>query len=322
MDFPGKLCIRLISKKESAPISNIAMTIKLYADRKNDYILLLPNSDTNGVICIDRKFIKDGIEFEGSTTIMDYQSNLEHCKWIISLSVLSMEQVFSYYKSGFNYKRRILFPMQYRDLELAENFKVFPEIIEVNISENEKEQNIVFQLKEKDANEYEKEMKQLKEDYLFTVAGFGTLEEFKRIFSKGYINKKNRFGMSLLHSAIAGQNVDIALYLLDEGIDFNMTDEYGRTALHYMAFYPSIVIASDLLKKGANINQKDIYGQNAFQYMVFPQRKNHELISLMADYNPEITDENYVLSVQKIADMENNQFLKDIIKKIKNNSIG
>jgi ankyrin repeat protein len=55
----------------------------------------------------------------------------------------------------------------------------------------------------------------------FVIAQYGELQQFMEKFDIDKINEKNENGSSLLHLAIAGRKFDIALYLINSGIDVN-----------------------------------------------------------------------------------------------------
>ena len=84
---------------------------------------------------------------------------------------------------------------------------------------------------------------------IFTLARFGDIEIFKSKFNISEMNEKDKNGSSLLHYAISGSNFDIAAFLIDSGIDVNLTNPYGQTALHLICANQNIDVAETLLKK-------------------------------------------------------------------------
>ncbi len=288
MDFPTELRIILKSDLDGSPVSSIAIFLRIYAETKNDYIILLPNSDSSGVIHISKERIEQEISFEASTALMDYSSDLKHCKSYIDLSILSMEQIATAYENRMYYHQMLLFPLKYKMLELAENYKVQQEKFNINLVQGADLQIINLLLGVNDPLSYEKESRHLNDNHPFVVAAYGSLEEFKQVFSPANINKKSRFGIGLLHAAVAGKKRDIATFLIENWIDLNITDNKGKTALHYIADFPDLIIAKQILDNGGDINKKDIIGFNAFFDTLMVQGNNYELIELMLKYKPDI----------------------------------
>ena len=68
----------------------------------------------------------------------------------------------------------------------------------------------------------------------YDLAELGTLELFIKKFDRKLLNKRNKYGFTLLHEAISGHKWDIAEFLINEGIDINLKDSGGNTALHYL----------------------------------------------------------------------------------------
>ncbi|OEK05546.1 hypothetical protein BFP71_10960 [Roseivirga misakiensis] len=86
------------------------------------------------------------------------------------------------------------------------------------------------------------------------------------LISKGYDPKTPQFdGKSLLHVAIARQDVDLLKRLIALGIDINAKDSNGQTILHHAAM---LAETSDLLKfliaSGADKNAKTEFEESAY----------------------------------------------------------
>ncbi|WP_202964977.1 ankyrin repeat domain-containing protein [Neobacillus niacini] len=118
---------------------------------------------------------------------------------------------------------------------------------------------------------YERKKRRMPTDKadVFTLAGFGDLESFKNKFVLEEINRKSEFGTDLLQYSIAGENFDISLFLINNGIDVNMTDEDGHTALHSICEHPNLDVAREILKRGGDINIRNKYGNNELWTAVF-----------------------------------------------------
>jgi hypothetical protein len=91
--FPKLINIFVYESISKQPISNIAISITLFANRKNDYYFILPLSDKIGCIEITREWLIKEIKQEANIFIMDYASNLDDCKPLIEISVLSEDDL-------------------------------------------------------------------------------------------------------------------------------------------------------------------------------------------------------------------------------------
>ena len=100
----------------------------------------------------------------------------------------------------------------------------------------------------------------------YDLAELGTLELFIKKFDRKLLNKRNKYGFSLLHESLSGHKWDIAEFLINEGIDINLKDSGGNTALHYlcnnnsMDYDALLKLIKMLLDKGANINMQNKKG--------------------------------------------------------------
>lgn len=135
---------------------------------------------------------------------------------------------------------------------------------------------------------------------IYTLAYFGNLEAFLKKFNYEQINDKDENGAGLLHYAISGDQFDIAMFLIDTGIDVNMidTNAHGQTALHFICVYNECTdnhlrIAKKLLEKGIDINIRDTYGNNAiWTATLHCKGRNYDMVKLLMQYNPDITTKN------------------------------
>jgi hypothetical protein len=91
--FPEIIRIKIINKSTRQPIANIAVKIKLFANKKNDYHFLLPLSDHSGNIEVSREWLNQKIQEDKYLSIMDYSSNLEDCQSKFEISVLDNEAI-------------------------------------------------------------------------------------------------------------------------------------------------------------------------------------------------------------------------------------
>ena len=97
----------------------------------------------------------------------------------------------------------------------------------------------------------------------YDLAELGTLELFIKKFDRKLLNKRNKYGFSLLHEALYGHKWDIAEFLINEGIDVNLKDSSGNTALHYLCdiklenYEIQMSLIKKLLDLGCSVNEPD-----------------------------------------------------------------
>lgn len=128
---------------------------------------------------------------------------------------------------------------------------------------------------------------------IFTLAKFGDLESFKEKFDAQLINSKSKHGSGLLHYAISGKQFDIALFLIEKGIDVNMTNSDGQTALHLIAVNQNVEVLKALIHESVDVNIRDKYGNNAMWTVVFNCKgKNYEFVDLLMEQAPDIKTKN------------------------------
>lgn len=128
---------------------------------------------------------------------------------------------------------------------------------------------------------------------MYTLAELGDLTVFKSKFNLENINEKDEYGTGLLHYAIEGEQTEIALFLIDSGIDVNMVDEERKTALQYLCIHPNIQIAKAILEHGGDINIRDKYGNNALWTAVFNCKgRYYDMVELFMEYSPDVETKN------------------------------
>jgi uncharacterized protein len=128
---------------------------------------------------------------------------------------------------------------------------------------------------------------------IYTLAQYGDLEDFKSKFDAQILNKPNENGSSLLHLAIAGSKFDIALFLIEKGIDVNLKNRDGQTALHLIAQIQDLVVAKSILDHGGDINVRDKYGNNAMWTAVFNCKDLlYDMVELFMKYSPDLDTKN------------------------------
>jgi len=129
----------------------------------------------------------------------------------------------------------------------------------------------------------------------YDLAELGTLELFIKKFDRKLLNKRNKYGFSLLHEALSGHKWDIAEFLINEGIDINLKDSGGNTALHYLCddnstdYNEVFKLIKILLDKGADVNERN--KQQSTPLIKATARSNgpgFDIFKLLLEHNPDI----------------------------------
>jgi len=89
----------------------------------------------------------------------------------------------------------------------------------------------------------------MKFDILY-IAEYGTLDEMKEAIKEGIdINIKDEVeGVTPLMGAIAYENTEMALLLLENGANVIAQDKEGYNPLHYAAIYNNLTVAQAILE--------------------------------------------------------------------------
>jgi hypothetical protein len=91
-EFPNLIKIQIIDENNKKLVSNIAIIIRLYAKRKNDYYFSFL-SDNIGIVETPKLILQKKILQEKSMFIMDYSSDLEDCKLKIGIGIMSTDEI-------------------------------------------------------------------------------------------------------------------------------------------------------------------------------------------------------------------------------------
>jgi hypothetical protein len=85
--------VRFVEEDTGRPVPNIAITLTLYARKKNDYHLGPNLSEPSGTITIDRDWVKKSVEANINFFLMDYYSTMEDCYPYVGLEVMSADDI-------------------------------------------------------------------------------------------------------------------------------------------------------------------------------------------------------------------------------------
>jgi ankyrin repeat protein len=127
------------------------------------------------------------------------------------------------------------------------------------------------------------------------AAGVGRLDLVKQYFNEhgaltnGATDEQLKSGF--LYACGYGRT-EVARFLLETGVDPNVTTPQGQTALHWVAYGPHVEIARLLLQHGATVNARDAAGRTPLPWAertlasaTDPEdvRRARELVQLLSD---------------------------------------
>lgn len=153
-------------------------------------------------------------------------------------------------------------------------------------------------------------------DEMFSIVRNGLTEPYKLSISNTSIDCNNELGQNLLQEAIAYCKDNIAVDLVNRGIDINHQDNRGLAPLHYCAQHGNLTIAELLLVKKADVNIKDTYGNNPLWYAVFYAHDDYQLVKLLIKYGADAQNKNKAMRTplgfaKEIGDTEMTSILSD-----------
>lgn len=87
MNFPNQISFKLIDKKTKKTIGNIAVSLILYAHKKNDYFVGPIIANNKGIAYFEKEECIREIESSKKFYLMDYTSSLEECLPKVSIKI-------------------------------------------------------------------------------------------------------------------------------------------------------------------------------------------------------------------------------------------
>lgn len=122
------------------------------------------------------------------------------------------------------------------------------------------------------------------------------------------------FGQNLRHQAIAQRKTQIALDLIDRGIDLNCQDHNGQTPLHFLGMHPNRELADRILESGGNLSVRDIYGNTPLWTAVANPKRDYDLIQVLVDHGADPASTNNVGKAPiDVAEQSQDERLKSIL---------
>jgi ankyrin repeat protein len=94
---------------------------------------------------------------------------------------------------------------------------------------------------------------------------------------------RNMAGETLLHEAIASNNMPAFECLLRAGLDANAADSIGQTPLHFAAAYQNCHAAKHILVQGGDVGLRDRYGNTALWSAVFNAKGKYGVVALLLE---------------------------------------
>ncbi|MCS3529758.1 ankyrin repeat domain-containing protein [Chryseobacterium sp. JUb7] len=151
---------------------------------------------------------------------------------------------------------------------------------------------------------------------LFKIITDGNLDAVKEAINESNINVLNVNNMSLLQEALKNKQDDIALYLIEKGINVNNQDYQGQIALHYIAVYKNdLKVARSIIQNGADIDIKDKFGNSALWTSIFNARGEYDLVKLLLENQADLKSANsagktpydlvYIMKFPELIDLIN-----------------
>ncbi|HAD79567.1 ankyrin repeat domain-containing protein [Empedobacter falsenii] len=111
----------------------------------------------------------------------------------------------------------------------------------------------------------------------------GNIEEVKNILIENKIDLEDSYLRTPLIWASFYNNVDLLIWLIDNGANINHQDKNGYSALHFVAQENCKNVVEILLNNGIDVELEDFYGNTALWTAVFNAKGNNEIVELLLD---------------------------------------
>jgi ankyrin repeat protein len=124
----------------------------------------------------------------------------------------------------------------------------------------------------------------MREEEIFQIIRLNNNSKIKELINSKTIKLLGENHQSLLQEAIAFENTEMALFLIEQKIDFNNQDFEGSTALHYAIEHNQFSITKMILENNANVNIQDIRGNSPLWTATFNSRGNYVFVKLLLEF--------------------------------------
>ncbi|XP_009708507.1 PREDICTED: putative ankyrin repeat domain-containing protein 31, partial [Cariama cristata] len=135
------------------------------------------------------------------------------------------------------------------------------------------------------------------------------------------INRRNIYGETILHRAVAHQDVDLVRNIIKAGGNVNVQDYAGWTALHTASVEGFYGIANELLKARADVNARGIEQITPLQDAV--KEGHYEVAELLLWYgaDPLLKNEMGRCALEEASDPSMRKLLKSYVAKSRRDSV-
>ncbi|XP_009463757.1 PREDICTED: putative ankyrin repeat domain-containing protein 31, partial [Nipponia nippon] len=135
------------------------------------------------------------------------------------------------------------------------------------------------------------------------------------------ISRMNIYGETLLHRAVAHQDVDLVRNIIKAGGNVNVQDYAGWTALHRASVEGSYRIANELLKAGADVNARGNEQITPLQDAV--KEGHYKMAELLLWYgaDPLLKNEMGRCTLEEASDLSMRKLLKNYVAKSRRDSV-
>ena len=130
----------------------------------------------------------------------------------------------------------------------------------------------------------------------------------------------DRYGRTDLHNAVLGNDLKLAIKLINNGIDVNAPDDDSNTALHFATQNYNFDMVKLLVENGAKVNIKNSSGNNPLSNAVFNCKNNNgDIITYLRNAGADpFSKNNYGISpidlANEIANYDIKKYFVDLNK--------